>query len=107
VISATRLCPLPGTPIYNQLSPQVRDSIDWAGYTYLDLPGFNINLSAMTDARFEKLYRQFLRYFVGPATAHAFLRDSTRDNPSERKSIQRKLRRFVLRHPLRALRVPW
>ncbi len=107
VISATRLYPLPGTPIFDELDPKVRDAIDWGTYAYLDMPGFGINLTAMTDGRFDELYRRFRRYFTGPATTRAFLRDSTRASQQERHALRRKLRRFIIRHPIRALRAPW
>ena len=107
VISSGRLCPLPGTPIYNRLPQAVRDSLDWASYTYLDHPGFPFNPTAMTDAQFERAYRHFMKYTIKPQQLRALLRDTPADHPAERSRLKRTLARFILRHPLRALFVPW
>jgi len=107
VLSAARLCPLPGTPVYESLAPEVRRSLDWSGYAYIDEPGFRLNLTAMGDERFEGLYRRFQRHFTRPAVMWQFLCDTPPGDAEERRGLRRKLRRFIVRHPLRALRVPW
>ena len=107
VISAGRLCPLPGTPIYEELPPEVRDSLDWPDYTYLDHPIYKINLTAMSDERFERVYRELDKYFARPLTTWHRLRDTPREDRAERRRLVRKLLRFILQHPLRAARLPW
>lgn len=107
VISASKLCPLPGTAIFNSLSPEFRSRINWGGYSYLDQPAFDINLSAMSDRQFARLYRHFQRYFVRPATLWSLLQDTPAEDKQTRQAMRRDLRRFIMRHPLRAMRVPW
>jgi anaerobic magnesium-protoporphyrin IX monomethyl ester cyclase len=107
IISSGRLCPLPGTPIYDRLSPADRARLDWASYTYLDHPGFAFNPTAMSDGQFERAYRHFVKYTVKPQQLSALLRDTPANQPAERARLKRALARFVLRHPLRALAVPW
>ncbi|MDK1032243.1 MAG: radical SAM protein, partial [Planctomycetia bacterium] len=106
VISTSRLAPLPGTPIYDDLPPDVRDSLDWAGYSYLDWPGFRLNLTAMDDQRFEEFYQQTQKYFLRPAMAAALLRDTPLDDAGERRRLRRRLAKFAVQHPIRAARLP-
>jgi len=49
IISAARLCPLPGTPIYNNLDPAVRSKIGWEDFSYPDSQVNPVNLTAMPD----------------------------------------------------------
>jgi radical SAM superfamily enzyme YgiQ (UPF0313 family) len=107
VISATKLCPLPGTPIYDHLPDEIRKAIDWGGYSYLDQPAFDINLSAMSDEEFATAYRRFMKYIVRPATTLAFLRDTPSENRQERQVLRKILWRFILQNPLRSFGVPW
>jgi anaerobic magnesium-protoporphyrin IX monomethyl ester cyclase len=107
VISTGQLCPLPGTPIFDALSDAIRKGIDWGGYSYLDKPPCDINLSAMSDAEFATLYRRFQKYIVQPATTWAFLKDTQPENRKDRLALRKTLLRFILKHPLRSLAVPW
>ncbi len=107
IISATRLCPLPGTPIFDALPPEVRRNIDWADYTYLDTGRMGINLTAMTSDHLEKLCRNFHRYIIRPQNIRAMLRDTPREDRSSRRRYVGMLMRFFCHHPLRAVRVPW
>ncbi len=107
VIGCSRLCPLPGTPIYDGLPAAVRESIDWGDYAYLDKPGFKINLTAMSDRKFDRLYRRCTRYFIQPAVGQTMLLDTPDELPEDRRRLRSRLRRFIIRHPLAALRVPW
>ena len=106
VIGLARLCPLPGTPVFQNLPEEARQSLDWAGYSYLDHPGFRLNLTAMPDARFERLYRQLDKYVIRPATTLAMLRDTPPGDVAEHRRLRKQFRRFALRHPLRAIRLP-
>jgi len=106
VLSAARLCPLPGTKIYADLPPSKRDALDWEGFAYLDQPGFECNLTAMSDAKFARLYRRFNKYLAGPATTWSLLRDTPADDSDQRRRLRRRLRRFIVRHPIHALRLP-
>ncbi len=107
VLSSARLMPLPGTPIFDELPPAVRDSLNWADYTYFDVQKPAVNLSAMSDARFEKVFHDFQKYFSRPLTLRAFLRDTPPEERAERRRLRRALFSFMVRHPLRALRLPW
>jgi len=107
VISPGRLAPLPGTAVYRNLTDAQRASLTWGGFTYINRPGFKVNLTAMDDETFERLYRRFMKYVFLPQMAWAMLRDTPPGEAGERRSLRRKLARFVLRHPLRAARVPW
>jgi radical SAM superfamily enzyme YgiQ (UPF0313 family) len=107
ILSAGRLCPLPGTPIYQDLSPQARSGLTWGSYSYLEVPGPPVNLTAMPDRQFDRAYRRFMKYTVKPQMQWAYLRDTPSQDRAVRRALRRKLARFILRHPLRALRVPW
>jgi radical SAM superfamily enzyme YgiQ (UPF0313 family) len=106
VVSASRLCPLPGTPIYNQLPQEVRDSIDWGDYSY-DQVAERVNLTAMPTERYRQLYREFYKYFVQPKMTWDLLRDAPREEHDARRRLRRRLARFVVLHPVRAARVGW
>ena len=106
VVSASRLCPLPGTPIYNQLPQEVRDSIDWGEYSY-DEVAERVNLTAMPTERYRQLYREFYKYFVQPKMTWDLLRDAPREEHDARRRLRRRLARFVVLHPVRAARVGW
>ena len=107
VISAGLLCPLPGTPIYQDLSPQVRNSLTWGGYSYFEAPRQPVNLTAMPDGQFDRARRRFMKYTVRPQIQWAYLRDTLPQDRALRRALRRRLAGFILRHPLRALRVPW
>jgi len=106
IISAGRLCPLPGTAIWKRLSKQQQESMDWAGFTYIDEPGFKMNLTAMTDETLERLYRRFMKYLVKPQITRALLRDTPPEEKTTRRLLRKKVARFALRHPIRAARLP-
>ncbi len=106
VISVSRLCPLPGTPIYNDLPDEVKQSLPWGEYAYDRVAG-RVNLTAMSDERYGQIYREFDKYFVKPKMAHDLLRDTPRERREIRRNLRRRLLRFCVLHPLRALRVPW
>ncbi|MGC9453526.1 MAG: B12-binding domain-containing radical SAM protein [Phycisphaerae bacterium] len=103
VLSATRLCPLPGTAVFKKLTPRQRSQITWESLAYMNVP---CNLTAMSDEQFEKRYRRFRRYFFVPLLNHHRLRDG-QPSPRRRAGLRRRLQRFAVRHPIRALRVPW
>jgi radical SAM superfamily enzyme YgiQ (UPF0313 family) len=106
VLIAGRLCPLPGSPLYEGLAPDVRARLDWGDSTYTDRPLTPVNLTAMEDAAFEKVCRRFQKYVAGPYLAAALLRDTPSGQDQElRRTLRRKLSRFIVRHPLRALRL--
>jgi len=107
VLSAGRLYPLPGTAIYDELPEEVKNNIDWGTYSYIDLPGPRINLTAMPDEKFETAFRRFQKYIASPQMSWAFLRDNPHWPWSRRRGMWKKLARLFLQHPIRALRVPW
>ena len=105
ILSAVRLCPLPGTKVYTDLSDEKRRKLTWEGFTYFDPPGFACNLTAMSDRAFERFYRSFSRHFVKPLTSKALLRDTPLDDTAERRRLTLRLRNFALRHPIHAMRL--
>ena len=107
IISAARLCPLPGTPIYKNLDPAVRARLDWADFSYPDSQVNPVNLTAMPDRQINELYRKFQKYFIRPQMSWALLRDTSAAERHERLPLRRNLARFVLRHPLKAMQVAW
>ena len=106
IISAVKLSPLPGTGIYNDLDERTRNSLRWEDFSYFDPPGFDLNLTAMSDRKFNKMYRHFRKYFVRPQLIWALLRDTPRDWRQRRRELMWKLVKFCLRHPIRAIRAP-
>ncbi len=107
IISAVRLSPLPGTPIYNHLKPEVRSRMNWADFTYLDHPVNALNFTAMPERQIDELCRKFQKYLVRPHTLWSLLRDTPAAEHQELRALRQKLARFVLRHPIKALQVPW
>jgi radical SAM superfamily enzyme YgiQ (UPF0313 family) len=107
IISAARLCPLPGTPIYKNLDPAVRSRLDWTDFSYPDGQVNPVNLTAMPDRQINEHYRKFQKYIVRPQMTRALLRDTPATERRERRWLRKKLAGFVLRHPLKAMRVPW
>jgi radical SAM superfamily enzyme YgiQ (UPF0313 family) len=107
IISAARLCPLPGTPIYKNLDPAARDRLDWADFSYPDNQVNPVNLTAMPDRQINELYRKFQKYFIRPQMTWALLRDTPAAGGRERWPLRKNLARFALRHPLKAMQVPW
>ncbi|MFW6108302.1 MAG: B12-binding domain-containing radical SAM protein [bacterium] len=106
VISFTRMYPLPGTAIYKALSEADREALSWADFVYLEDPDFPVNVTALSDEAFARLYRELDKYWLRPLLTWQLLRDTPRGDP-RRRALRRRLVRFCLRHPLRALRVPW
>ncbi len=109
VIGFALLAPLPGTPLYAELSQDVRSTLRWADYTWFDPPRASLNLTAMPDERFQREYKRMRRYVIEPQALRALLRDSAGDveDGYVRRQARRRLLRFIVRHPLRALTVPW
>jgi radical SAM superfamily enzyme YgiQ (UPF0313 family) len=105
IVSATRLYPLPGTAIFNSLPDAVRENIHWGSYSYFDMRGLPLNLTAMPDARAETVIRRFSKYVSRPWSNYALLRDTPAEDRPMRKRLRRPLVRFALRHPVRALRL--
>ncbi|MFW6065381.1 MAG: B12-binding domain-containing radical SAM protein [Planctomycetota bacterium] len=103
VLSAARLCPLPGTRVYKSLTPEQRSRITWESLAYMNMP---CNLTGMSDEQFEERFRAFRRYFFVPLMDHHRLRDG-QPCPSRRGELRRRLHSFAVRHPVRALRLPW
>ena len=106
VISFARMFPLPGTAFYESLSDSDREALRWPDYAYLEGGEFPVNVTAMTNERFARLYTEVDKYCLRPALAWQLLRDTPRGDP-RRRSLTRRLLRFCLLHPLRAVRVPW
>lgn len=107
IISAARLCPLPGTPIYRNLDPAARSRLDWADFSYPDSPVHPVNLTAMPDEEIDELYRKFQKYLIRPQMTWALLRDTPTGERRKQWPLCRSLARFALRHPLQAMRTPW
>lgn len=101
-VSAARLCPLPGTAVYNSLGDAQKQSLSWEGYAYLDEPGNPINFTALGEAAFGRWYRRFMRHMVAPWQVRARLRDLPAGDGAERRRLRRIWRRFAWRHPLAA-----
>jgi anaerobic magnesium-protoporphyrin IX monomethyl ester cyclase len=106
ILSAGRLLPMPGTALHNRLPESVRASLPWDGFSYPPQPGFRINLTAMPDADFERWYRNFFERTVLPHNKQALLRDSSLTDEQARRHYRHHLRRFIMRHPIQALRLP-
>ncbi|MBM4039665.1 MAG: B12-binding domain-containing radical SAM protein [Planctomycetes bacterium] len=107
VVSFARLYPLPGTTIYNTLSDADREKLTWAAYTYLEDADLPVNITAIPTERFAQLYREIDKYWLRPALAWELYRDTPRQDAEGRRELRRRVLRFCLLHPLRALRVPW
>ena len=107
VIVASRLYPLPGTPIYAGLSEEARRNLGWDAYSYFDQDTGGVNLTALPDEEFRRWYFKFRRYFIKPQVAWAMLRDTPPEWRQVRRRLRRAHRRFMLRHPIRAARAPW
>jgi len=106
IISVMRLTPLPGTRIFEGIDPKIRDTFDWSRYSYFENEGWTPNLTAIPDERFNTIYGRLLKYYFKPAQTKALLRDARADDGELRKLLHRKLRRFSLKHPIKALRLP-
>jgi anaerobic magnesium-protoporphyrin IX monomethyl ester cyclase len=106
ILSATRLHPLPGTPIFDALPPEVRRRLPWGAYAYFDDFGPGLNLTTLTDERYEAWYRRFRKYLSRPQATWAVLRDTPADWRDVRRHLRGSLRRFALRHPIHAARLP-
>ena len=78
IISAARLCPLPGTPIYRNLDPAVRARLDWTTLSYPDSQLNPVNLTAMPDRQINELYRN-RRARRGFLSARAYRGIASRD----------------------------
>ena len=107
VLVTARLHPLPGTAIYDALPQAARDALSWDGYAYFDKPGMPVNLTAMAAEKFERWFRRFQKYVAKPQIAWALLRDTPPQEKEVRRGLRRTLRRFIVRHPIRAARLPW
>jgi anaerobic magnesium-protoporphyrin IX monomethyl ester cyclase len=110
VINLAKLVPLPGTPLYDSLTPEQLGRLSWADYAYFDRPGVGLNLTAMPDDVFDRKYRRLRKYFLEPHLMLSMLRDpAMRDGEDRelRRRFRRKLAKFVLLHPILATHVPW
>jgi radical SAM superfamily enzyme YgiQ (UPF0313 family) len=107
IIVASRLYPLPGTPIYNGLPEEVRRGLGWDAYSYFDSTAGGINLTALPPEEFQRWYTRFMKYFIRPLVIRAILRDTPAEWKDVRRNLKRSLLSFILRHPIRAARVPW
>ena len=106
ILSAGRLLPMPGTALYDRLPEEARASLPWDGFSYTPQPGFQINLTAMPDADFERWYQDFFRCVVHPHNKQALLRDGSLTDRQACRRYHRHLRRFLWRHPIQAFRLP-
>lgn len=106
IISAGCLSPLPGTPIYNNLPEEIKDTIKWGEYSYHEEMGLRINLTAIPTERLHKLYKRFCRHIFRPHALYTFLRDTPGYKQEQRKRYIKKYRRFCLHHPITAIRLP-
>jgi len=106
VISPSMLRPLPGTPIFNELPADVRESMDWARYEERQPWEFVVNLTAMSDEQLTRVARRFFRYFMRPWLWKQLLRDTPADDAAERARFSKPLRRFLRQHPIHYLRLP-
>ena len=100
VLGVAMLYPLPGTPIYDDLTDDQKRQAHWDGYAYPQRPGFLVNLTAMDDATYTRRYERFMRDLVRPTLDRQVLRDSPTAD------VRRRVRRFALHHPIRAARLP-
>ncbi|NLF33014.1 MAG: radical SAM protein, partial [Planctomycetes bacterium] len=101
VLSVAMLCPLPGTPVWNDLTDEQRRLAHWDGYAYSQQPGFQVNLTAMDDATWTRRYERFMRRLARPTLDRQILRDAP-----GMPGLRRRVRRFALHHPIRAMRLP-
>ena len=107
IISASCLCPLPGTSIYSELPEETKQNIEWGQYAYLEEVGLSVNLTAMPTEKLRKLYQRFRRYIHQPHILYSFLRDTPAEyNYNIRRSLAKRYRRFLLHHPIAAIRLP-
>lgn len=107
IIRAGLLCTLPGTALFNKLPRDVRDSLRWEGYTFLDAVELGLLLSNIPEERIRSLYRKLNKYFLNPHLALSVLRDSDPEERELRSAIGKKMLRFALRHPVRTARLPF
>jgi len=106
IISASCLCPLPGTSLYNELPEETKKNIEWGQYAYLEEVGLGINMTAMPTEKLRKLYRRFCRYIYQPQILYSFLRDTPDYDHEERRALAKKYRHFCLHHPIAAICLP-
>lgn len=106
VLSLAQLMPLPGTPIYENLPDQVRAGLRWQDYAYFDSASPRVNLTAMGDDEYAQRIRRLMKYFVRPTLTRQLLRDTPQHWQAERRELSRRSRTFLLKHPLRWLRLP-
>ncbi|HUT34030.1 MAG TPA: radical SAM protein [Planctomycetota bacterium] len=107
VLSFARLYPLPGTAIHESLSEADRAALQWADCTYLEDADFPVNITAIPTKRFGRLYREIDKYWLRPALTWQLCRDTPRADRARRRELRKRVLRFCVLHPLRALRVPW
>ncbi len=106
VLSATAMIPLPGTELYRNLSPELKSRLAWGDLHYFGdaLEGFNP--TAMSDALWNRKFRQVQKYFVKPLLWHQLLRDAGDESSADVQFWKKNWRRFQRRHPFKALRLP-
>jgi len=105
VVSFGTLGVLPGSALFDGLPESVRRSLDYADYAYFEQT-HGMNLTAMSAAQFAQASRNFTRYFIKPWVYRQLLRDASAENNVFRRQLQRHLRGFLWRHPIRYARLP-
>jgi radical SAM superfamily enzyme YgiQ (UPF0313 family) len=106
VLSVSIMTPMPGTPLFSELDKSRRAQLRWGDFAYLDQPRPGFQFSSMPDDLFFRRYRRVLKRFVKPLVLRQILLDAGDEDSSEVRKWRADWRRFVLRHPLRALRLP-
>lgn len=106
IISASCLCPLPGTPLFNELPAEKRAKLDYGELAYMEEPGLKLNITAMSDRTLRRNYTHVKRHLLRPRMLWEFLRDLPEEERELKASMSRLYRRFCRRHPISALRLP-
>lgn len=106
VLSVSIMTPMPGTPLFSELEQSGLAQLRWGDFAYLDQPRPGFQFSALPDDRFFRRYRRVQKRFVKPLVLRQILRDAGSEDSAEVLQWRADWRRFVCRHPLRALRLP-
>jgi radical SAM superfamily enzyme YgiQ (UPF0313 family) len=106
VLSVAIMAPMPGTPLFSELEQSRLAQLRWGDFAYLDNPKPGFQFSALSDDRFFRRYRRVQKRFVKPLVLRQILRDAGDEDSAEIRKWRTAWRRFVLRHPLSALRLP-
>lgn len=106
VVTASQLCPLPGTAIFSQLDTGERENLDWGAFAYMETQRLGINITAMSDSQLATVSRRFFKRFIQPWLLRQMLHDTAADNEQVRNRLKKALRHFRLRHPVEYARLP-